>query len=314
MNILFFGSAFIAKEYLEELCRKSYTILVVTVPDKPISRGQKFGSSILKAYSQEKNISFIQPEKFTSDIVKKIKNFNSDVGVVVEYGKLIPKLVFNLPKHRTFNIHFSLLPKYRGAAPVQHALCSGETETGVTSFYVDERFDSGDVIIQKRSKISQQDNAKTLFNKLSNLGINVMNETLEYLQSGKFIAMSQIGEPSFAPSFKKDKGLIKWDKSAVEVCNQFRGLYVWPGIYSFISHGKLFGKRIKFIEVELFDRNSINKSFGVLHSIERRKGFTVSCAVGKILVTKIQLENKPIVNAWDFVQGGLISPGNRFKT
>jgi methionyl-tRNA formyltransferase len=313
VNILFFGSSFIAKEYLKELYKKNHAILVVTVPDKPASRGQNLGSPVLKVYSQEKKIGFIQPEKFTLDIVEKIKNFNSDIGIVVEYGKLIPKFIFNLPKCRTFNVHFSLLPKYRGAAPVQHALCSGETETGVTSFYIDNDFDAGDVIIQKRIDIDPQDNAKTLLDKLICLGVGVMNETIEGFKSGKFIVTPQIGEPSFAPSFKKEKGVIKWGKSAVEICNQFRGLYVWPGVYSFVSHGKLVGKRIKFVRMELFDENSINESVGVLHSIERRKGFTVSCAIGRILVTRIQLENKPVVSAWDFVQGGLISLGNRFK-
>jgi methionyl-tRNA formyltransferase len=313
VNILFFGTSFVANEYLKELHKKNHTILVVTVPDKPVSRGQKLGSPALKVYSQEKKISFIQPENFTFDVVEKIKNFNSDVGVVVEYGKLIPKLVFNLPKCRTFNVHFSLLPKYRGAAPVQHALCSGEIETGVTSFYIDEGFDAGDVIIQKRIDIDPQDNAKTLLGKLTCLGVGVMNETIEYFKNGKFIVTPQIGEPSFAPSFKKGNGLIKWGKSAVDIYNQFRGLYIWPGVYSFVSHGKLVGKRIKFVRIELFDEISINESVGVLHSIERRKGFTVSCAVGKILVTRIQLENKSVVSAWDFVQGGLISLGNRFK-
>jgi methionyl-tRNA formyltransferase len=313
VNILFFGASFIAKEYLKDLYNKNHEIFVVTVPDKPASRGQKLKSSVLKVYSKERNISFIQPEKFTLSVIEKIKNFNSDVGVVVEYGKLIPKLIFNLPKCRTFNVHFSLLPKYRGAAPVQHALCSGESETGVTSFYIDEGFDTGDVIVQKKIDIDPEDNSRTLLNKLICLGISVMNETIDYFKSGKFIVAPQVGIPSFAPSFRKESGEIKWDKSAIEIYNQFRGLYVWPGVYSFVSYGKLVGKRIKFVKIELFGENSINENVGVLYSIERRKGFTVLCAVGKILVTRIQLENKSVVSAWDFVQGGLISLGNRFK-
>jgi methionyl-tRNA formyltransferase len=312
VKILFFGTAFISKTYLEELYKKNHTILVVTVQDKPALRGQKLRSPAVKIYSQENSISFIQPERFTYDIIEKIKYFNADVGIVVAYGKLIPKIVFNLPKYKSFNIHFSLLPKYRGAAPVQCALCNGESETGITSFYIEEYLDTGDIIIQEKLNISMNDNAETLFNKLIPLGIDVMNKTLKLFQNGKCAAIPQVGKPSFAPSFKKEIGLINWNKSAVDIYNKFRGLYLWPGIYSVVSHGKFVGKRIKFIGIEVFDNSSVSQDFGVLYSIEKNKGFTVLCAVGKILVTKIQPESKPIMSAWDFIQGGQLSIGDCF--
>ncbi|GMO51674.1 MAG: methionyl-tRNA formyltransferase [Candidatus Endomicrobiellum trichonymphae] len=312
MRILFFGTAFISETYLKELHKKCHEIFVVTMPDKPALRGQKLIYPAVKVYAVKNNISFIQPEKFTLDVIETIKNFAADTGVAVAYGKLIPKVVFDIPKYKTFNIHFSLLPKYKGAAPVQHALCRGETETGISSFYIEEGLDTGGIIIQEKLSISIKDNAETLLNKLILLGIDVMNKTLELFRCGKCDAASQTGDPSFAPPLKKIDGLVNWNKRAGEIYNQFRGLYLWPGIYSTISQGKLVGKRIKFREIEVFDSDSINKDSGIVYSAEKNRGFTVSCAVGRILVVKMQSENKPVVSAWDFIQGRQISAGDRF--
>jgi methionyl-tRNA formyltransferase len=312
VKILFFGTAQISKIYLESLHKDDNKIFVVTMPDKPASRGQKLSAPMVKTYSLENNIDFIQPEQFMSEVVEQIKNFNADVGVVVAYGKIIPEKVFNLPKYKTFNIHFSLLPKYRGAAPVQYVLLNGETETGVTSFYIDKGLDTGDILVQRKLCIAEKDNSETLFNKLIPLGIETMNETLKFFQSGKTIGVPQVGEPTFAPTFKKEVGYVNWNKKATDIYNQFRGLYIWPGIYSVFSKGKLTGKRIKFIDVEMFDANSKNKDFGIVSSIEKDKGFVVSCLEGKILVLKVQPENKPIMSAWSFVQGGQFAIGDTF--
>lgn len=307
VKVLFFGTALISKVYLKELYKNNYNILIVTVPDRPSLRGQKVVFNAVKIYALENNISFIQSEEFNGEVIDTIKNFAPDVGIAVSYGKLIPSSVFLLPKYRTFNIHFSLLPKYKGASPVQYALCDGETKTGVTSFYIEEAFDSGDIIIQKKITIDIKDNAKTLFNKLIFLGIEVMNTTIDLLQNGKVNAMKQIGEPSLAPVLKKKDGLINWSKSAYEIYNQFRGLYIWPGIYSIVSQGKLVGKRIRFIDVEVLEKESLNKNFGTVYSIEKNKGFTVTCAIGKILVIKLQPENKSVMSAWSFIQGRYFS-------
>jgi methionyl-tRNA formyltransferase len=312
VRILFFGTAFISKTYLEELHKNRHEIFVVTMPDKPALRGQKFIYPDVKVYAIKNNISFIQPEEFTLDVIEVIKKFAADAGAVVAYGRLIPKIVFDIPKYKTFNIHFSLLPKYRGAAPVQHALCRGETETGISSFYIEEGLDTGDIIVQEKLNIGIRDNAKTLLNKLIPLGIYVMNKTLGLFRDRKCDAASQTGDPSFAPSLKKVDGLVSWDKSAVEIYNQFRGLYLWPGIYSTVSRGKLADKRIKFREIEVFDGDSVNKDSGIVYSIEKNRGFTISCANGRILIVKVQSENKPVVSAWDFIQGRQISVGDCF--
>jgi methionyl-tRNA formyltransferase len=312
VRILFFGTAFISKTYLEELHKNRHEIFVVTMPDKSALRGQKLIYPAVKVYAVENNISFIQPEKFTPAVIETIVNFAADAGVAVAYGKLIPKVVFNSPKCKTFNIHFSLLPKYRGAAPVQHALCRGETETGISSFYIEEGLDTGGIIVQEKLNIDIKDNAETLLNKLIPLGIKAMNKTLSLFRYGKCDVTSQTGDPIFAPSLKKVDGLIDWNKSACEIYNQFRGLYLWPGICSTISWGKLTGKKIKFKEIEVFGSDSLNKDSGIVYSIEKNRGFTVSCAGGRILVVKVQTESKPVVSAWDFIQGRQISVGDHF--
>ncbi|MDR0399103.1 MAG: methionyl-tRNA formyltransferase [Endomicrobium sp.] len=312
MKILFFGTAQISKTYLEALHTGANEIFVVTMPDKPALRGQKLAPPAVKTYSLGNNIKFIQPENFVPEVIEELRNFNADAGIAVAYGKLIPERVFNLPKYKTFNIHFSLLPKYRGAAPVQYALLNGETETGVTSFYIEKGLDTGDILIQKKLFIEEKDNSETLFNKLIPLGIEAMDETLELFRSGKLAGKPQVGEPTFSPSFKKEKGHLDWNKKAGEIYNQFRGLYLWPGIYSVVSKGTLKGKRIKFIDIEIFDADSKNKDFGVISSIEKDRGFVVSCLKGKILVSKVQPESKPVMSAWSFIQGGQLAIGDKF--
>ncbi|MDR3071155.1 MAG: methionyl-tRNA formyltransferase [Endomicrobium sp.] len=314
MKILFFGTAEISKIYLEILHRDGYELFVITASDKPALRGQRLTRPAVKVFAVKNNINFIQPEKLDSTVIKTVKDFNPDVGIAVAYGKLIPKTVFDLPKYKTFNIHFSLLPKYRGAAPVQRALYNGETETGVSAFYIKEGFDTGDTIIQKKLKIDINDNAETLFAKLIPLGVNLMNEILSLFRHGKTDALPQIGKPSYAPTFKKKDGLVDWKKSADVIYNQFRGLYIWPGLCSVISQGKLLGKKIRFINIEVFEKDSVNKSFGVVSSKEKNKGFTVSCGIGKMLITKIQPESKAVMSAWDFVQGRQILVGDRFQS
>ncbi|MDR2192695.1 MAG: methionyl-tRNA formyltransferase [Endomicrobium sp.] len=310
VRILFFGTAQISRAFIENLYANKLDILCVTMPDKPAARGQKITPPAVKTFAQEKGIPFIQPEKFTEDFVNKIKDFDSDAGVAVAYGKLIPEEVFNLPKRKTFNIHFSLLPKYRGAAPVQRALLNGETQTGVSSFYLEKTMDTGRILIQKILPIEEKDTAQTLFEKLIPLGVKVMNDTLELLKDGNPIGEQQEGEASYAPTIKKEDGLIVWQKSAKEILNIFRGFYPWPGVYCIVSKGKLQGRRLKILDFEIIENSSVNVDAGKVFYIEKNKGFAVICGKGKILVTKVQPQNKPEMSAWDFLQGGQLKEGD----
>jgi methionyl-tRNA formyltransferase len=310
VKILFFGTAAISKAFLENLYENKREILCVTMPDKPAARGQKLTPPAVKAFAEQKGLPYIQPEKFTQDIVEKIKSFDADIGIAVAYGKLIPAEVFDLPKHKTFNIHFSLLPKYRGAAPVQHALLNGETQTGVSSFYLEKTLDTGNVLLQKSSPIEKKDTSQTLFEKLIPLGIKTMNDTIELFKNANPQGTAQEGQASYAPSLKKEDGLINWKKSAEEILNALRGLYPWPGTYCIVSKGKLQGKRLKILDFEIIESDSENADAGKVSSIEKNKGFSVLCGKGKISVLKVQPENKPAMPAWDFLQSGQLKEGD----
>ncbi|MDR2395733.1 MAG: methionyl-tRNA formyltransferase [Endomicrobium sp.] len=314
MKILFFGTASISKVYLECLYNNKHKLFVITMPDKPALRGHHVVSPVVKTFAIEKGIKFIQPMKFNQDVCEVIKSFDADVGVVVSYGKLIPRNIFDLPKFRTFNIHFSLLPKYRGAAPVQYVLLNEETKTGVTSFYIEDDLDTGNILVQKSVDIEEKDNAETLFNKLIPIGVDVMNQTLDLLKKGEVAASSQKGVPTFAPVFKKEAGLIDWSKSAKEIYNKLRGLYLWPGVYSIFNKGELQGKRIKILAFEVIDKESKNDNYGTVISIEKNIGFIVACGRGKILITKLQPENKSVMSAWSFVLGGKLKIGDNFNS
>jgi methionyl-tRNA formyltransferase len=309
MNILFFGTSYVAQHFLIELYKNNHNIFVITVPDKN-TYCKTF--NVVKNYSQEHRISCIQPELFVESVISKIIKYNIDLGIVVDYSKIIPKEVFDIPHYKIFNIHFSLLPKYRGASPIQAALCNGDYETGVTSFYIDKTLDTGDIIIQKKININFNDNAQTLLLKLIPLGIDVMNITIDSLITNNVNIKPQFGISSFTKRIKKIDGYIKWNQSAIVIYNKFRGLYIWPGLYSIILKGKLYGKRIKFIDMEIIDSISINNDYGIIESVKENKGFIVLCAIGKLLITKIQIEGKRIVSAWSFFQGKQLRVGDKF--
>ena len=310
MKILFFGTAQISRSFLENIYANNHEIFCVTMPDKPAARGQKLSSPAVKAFALEKGVPFIQPEKFSVDIIEQINNFNADAGIAVAYGKLIPPEVFSFPKYKTFNIHFSLLPKYRGAAPVQRALLNGETQTGVTSFFLEKTLDTGYILLQQTLPIEEKDNAQTLFEKLIPLGIETMNDTLKLLAKENPQGRKQEGEPSFAPVLKKEEGLINWQKGVKEILNMLRAFYPWPGVYCIVSKGKMQGKRLKILDFEIIENNTVNVDAGKVFLIEKNKGFSVICGRGKILVTKVQPEGKPEMSAWDFLQSGRLREGD----
>ncbi len=310
VKILFFGTAAISKAFLEELYKKGHDLLCITMPDRPAARGQKLTPPEVKVFSEENNIEYIQPEQFAPEVIDIIKHFKADVGIAVAYGRLIPESVFTLPKYNTFNIHFSLLPKYRGAAPVQYAIFNGDTETGVTSFYIEKTLDTGAILVQEKINIEEYDTAESMFTKLIPLGISVMNKTLECFKDGKCEGIAQQGEVSYAPALKKEDGLIDWNKSAEEIYNLSRGLYPWPGTYSIITKGKLEGKRIKIIKCEVFEDSSLNDEPGKVFELKKNTGFIVVCGKGRLLINKVQPENKPIMDAWSFIQGGQLAVGD----
>ncbi len=309
MKIIFFGTANISKYFLENIDAKHEVVSVVTMCDKPVGRSNKIKPPAVKEYAMEKNIPYIQVDKFNDEIVQQIKNYNADVGVVVSFGKIIPEKVFTLPKYGCFNIHFSLLPKYRGASPVQQALIDGCTKTGVTSFYIEKGLDTGNILLQKELDIDIKDTSETLFDKLNILGVKVMNDALALLDSGNCLAKVQEGEPSFCSVFTKENGKIDWNKSAAEIYNLYRGLFLWPKIFCTIGDGRMSGKMLKILECST-EKDLSNKQPGTILEIKKGLGFIVKCGKDALFVTKVQPESKAQMSAFDFVNGAQIKVGS----
>jgi methionyl-tRNA formyltransferase len=312
VKIIFFGTGNISKYFLENINSKHTVCAVVTMCDKPVARGRNIKPPIIKTYAIEKNIPYIQVDKFNDDIAQQIKNYNADVGVVVSFGKIIPEKIFTIPFYGCFNIHFSLLPKYRGASPVQQALIDGEKITGVTAFYIEKGLDTGNILLQESLEISNDDTSETLFNKLNVLGISVQNKALDMLESGNCIAKKQEGNPTFCKIFKKEDGKIDWNSSATKIYDLYRGLYLWPGIFCKIKSGKLADKTLKIIECKVYEDKSLNKDIGVISSIQKGIGFTATCKQGSILVLKVQPESKSKMSAYDFINGYQLKINDQF--
>lgn len=311
MRIIFFGTANISKYFLENIDNKHKIVSVVTMCDKPVGRANKIKAPAVKEYAVEQNISYIQVDKFNDEITQKIKDCNADVGVVVSFGKIIPEKIFTLPKYGCFNIHFSLLPKYRGASPVQQALIEGAGKTGVTAFYIEKGLDTGDILLQKEIEIDIKDTSETLFNKLNIIGKNIMNEVLDMLDSGKIMAKKQEGVPSFCSVFTKEAGRINWNKSATEIYNLYRGLYLWPKIFCKISEGRMAGKILKVLECDVV-KDLSNSEIGAVIEIRKGIGFVVKCSKDALFITKVQPESKAQMSAFDFLNGASIKVGSLF--
>lgn len=312
VRLLFFGTADISKFFLENIARRHIIEAVITMCDKPACRGGKIRCPSVKTYAEEHSIKCIQVDKFSDEIVEKIKKFNADAGVIVSFGKIIPEKVFSLPKCGCFNIHFSLLPKYRGASPVQQALIDGQKITGVTSFYIEKGLDSGNIILQRNVEISDEDTSKTLFDKLNLTGVKIMNDTLDLLEIGKSESRMQEGTATFCSVLKKEDGRIDWNKSAKDIRNLFRGLFLWPGIFCVINDGKLSGKTLKIIDCHAVDEQS-KMPVGSIVSVKKGLGFTVKCGEGCLLITKVQPESKSQMAACDFLNGSGLSAGSLLR-
>lgn len=313
MRILFFGTPAVAVPFLEDLLKYCEVAGVVSQPDRPSQRGQKLRQTPVKELALINHLPVFQPEKFTPEAIAGLKSLKADVGVVVSYGKLIPREVFEAPALGCFNVHFSLLPKYRGASPVQAALVNGEKDTGVTTFRLEKTLDTGPVFIQKTLSITELDDTQTLFEKLTKLGLKAVAETLELLKSGQTAGTPQSGEPSYAPCIKKEDGKVCWDRSASEIFNQIRGLKPWPGAYTVIGSGSLAGKALKLLKSSPAAQSGAPRSPGTIVELIKQKGFLVQCGRDCLLVEQVRLENKQTADAWSFIQGSRLRAGDLLK-
>jgi methionyl-tRNA formyltransferase len=312
LKIIFFGTPATAVPFLEELLKTEEVVGVVTQPDKPAGRGQKLSQSPVKALALKKGVRVFQPQVPDAKLAEDIKKLNPEAGVVVAYGRLIPPEVFSAPAFGCFNVHFSLLPKYRGAAPMQRALINGETRTGVTTFWIEKTLDTGPVLVQKTVDLSGEDDALTLEQKLIPAGILAMNESIARLKKGDCKGIKQEGEPSYAPGLKKEDGRLDWGWPALRIKNLVRGVRQRTGAFTVIPGGRLKGKRLKILKVHEAAGfvPAFPASAGQIAGMEKDCCFIVKCGDGFIAVDEVHLENKKQVSAWAFWQGGSLGIGD----
>ena len=249
MNIVFMGTPEFAVPSLRGLINSKHEVVcVVCQPDRPKGRGRKLTSPPVKLLAHENSIPVLQPEKIrTDEFYKKLVSFNPELICVTAYGRIIPPNILELPKYGCINVHASLLPKYRGAAPVNWAIINGEKRTGVTTMFMDEGMDTGDMLLKKEVGIKDDENSEQLSEKLSVIGAELLMETLEKLEKDELSPEKQSdAEATYAPIIKKDIGKIDWEKSAGEINNLIRGTQPWPG--AFTTYG---GKNLKIFKAKL---------------------------------------------------------------
>ena len=290
------GSADFSIPSLETLYNSYHKILaLVTVPDKEKGRGQKISSSPVKEFGIKNNIPILQPGKLKDEnFIKQLKVFNADLFVVVAF-RILPKEVFTIPPKGSFNLHASLLPKYRGAAPIQWALINGETETGVTTFKLEEQVDTGNIYLQKKTIIKPEDNFESLHDKLSEFGAEAVLQTVDIIEAGKFELKKQTDSLATpAPKITKEICQIDWNKSAIEIHNLVRGLSPHPA--AFFNYNE---KVIKIYKTEVMNRSDL-KPF----QIERtKKELIIGCGKNALRILELQQEGRRRMRAEEFLRG-----------
>lgn len=241
LRILFMGTPDFAVSSLQSLYTNNYDIVaVVTAPDRPAGRGQKLKESPVKVYAKRKGLTVLQPERLKNErFILAIKALDPNVQVVVAF-RMLPQMVWNIPEYGTFNLHASLLPDYRGAAPINWAIINGETKTGVTTFFIDEKIDTGEIIFQEETEISSEDTAGSLHDKLMVLGSDLVLKTIRHIETNEIQTTKQSDKLAInpAPKLNRDNCKIDWNDTIVDIYNKIRGLSPYPVAWSEMQNGQ----------------------------------------------------------------------------
>lgn len=326
MNIVFMGTPDFAKESLKALVENHYQVIgVVTNPDKPKGRGMKMIASPVKEYALEKNIPVYQPEKVrkNEEFLATLKGLNPDLICVVAYGKILPKEVLEIPKLGCINVHGSLLPKYRGAAPIQWAVLNGDNTTGITTMYMDIGMDTGDMIFKEEVAIGEEETTGELWERLAKMGGELLVKTVKAMEEGKAPREKQGEDFTVAPMLNKEMAKINWEEDINKIKDLIRGLNPIMGAYSFCNEKKIkFWKaRIVSIErlVEIFPEaeeysyRMAGIENGTVMFSSDKKGLFVKAKGGVLEILELQGENSKKMNACDFLRGNGLQAGSIFE-
>ncbi len=307
MRIIFMGTPDFAAESLKAIYEAGHEILsVVTNPDRPKGRGMKLIATPVKQYAQEKEIKTYQPQKVkgNTEFIEELKNQKPDVICVVAYGKILPNEILEIPKYGCINVHASLLPKYRGAAPIQWAVLNGEKTTGVTTMYMDKGMDTGDIILKEETQIGEYETTGELWERLSKIGAELLVKTLKEIEDGTAKREKQGNDYTMAPMLEKSMAQIDWEnQTAEQIKNLVRGLNPIMGAYTYVNN-----KKIKLWKVELkpITEEETKKENGSIILSDCKKGLEFKARDGIIKVIEIQGENGKRMKAEDYLRGNSI--------
>ena len=308
LNTIFFGTPEIAVPFLQRTHELTNVKLVVTQADKPRGRGMDISACPVKKRAQELGLPVLSPEKL-KDSFEDIAKIPFDVGIVVAYGKIFRPNFIALPKLGLINVHFSLLPQLRGAAPVQQALIQGYTQTGVSTFWISEGMDDGPLFLQKKLDIAPQDNAKTLFEKLTALGLEALQETISQLERGNILHTPQQGTPTLAPLLQKEDALLRPAQlCAEELHHRVRGLACGPKPkMPFLHNGQT--EWLQLLRTEISAQDNAQAP-GTVLAVERVRGILVKCKQDAVWLTEVQPAGKKPMAAADFANGRNLKTGD----
>lgn len=305
-RVVFMGTPAFAVPSLAALARAEDVTLVVTNPDRPAGRGQALTVPPAKREAQRQGIPVFQPEKARHpESVERIAAERADLIVVVAYGQILPQSILDIPKIGCINVHASLLPRYRGAAPINWAIVRGETTTGVTIMKMDAGMDTGPMLHVREMPIGEEETAETMFPKLAALGAEALMEALGKLRAGTLAETPQDGEAAtYAPMLAKEHGRIDWGKGAREIRNLVRGMTPWPSAQA--EHS---GRPLKILAASVHEGNG---EPGAILSVDR-DGIVVACGEGAVRLVKVQPEGGRAMSAWEYAQGRRVRKGDRLS-
>ena len=309
MRLVFMGTPEFAVRSLETLHNSAHEIVaVVTAADKPRGRGRKVTPSPVKQAALAMNLPILQPKNLKSpDFIQKLSEYQPDLNVIVAF-RILPESVFKLPRLGSVNLHGSLLPKYRGAAPINWAVINGETKTGVTTFLLDKKVDTGAMLMQEEIEITPEDDAGSIHDKMMAIGADLLLQTVDALESGTIRPEPQSNSGATpAPKLTPETGRLDWSRPAVELFNLIRGLSPYPGAYS-----TLCGKKIIILKCNLIEMNNAGDP-GKIITADPKTGITVACGRNALKIIALKPQGKKIMSSEEFVRGYHVQNGHRFE-
>ena len=310
MRVIFMGTPEFAVPALAALLDSEYTVAgVVTQPDRPRGRGKSVTPPPVKELALAHQLPILQPEKMKNpEFLSDLKAWKGDVIVVAAFGRILPKSILDLPPRGCLNVHSSLLPKYRGAGPIQWALINGETETGITTMLMDEGMDTGPVLLQETVRIEEEDTAKELSDRLAGVGGQLLVKTLRLWEAKKIPLISQDSTgATMAPMLRKEDGVIPWTQSAKAIHNRIRGLSPWPGAYTFCRQDRMMIWKAK-PHADQVNSQFSGASPGTIVKLEKH-GILVQTGDGLLEILELQIANRKRMRVSQFLAGYPLEPG-----